>query len=610
MGPSKLRHLGVVHFLTLALILVLTGMFLLPTMAQQTTEEQVWSDRAGQEYVYIPPGEFMMGTVFGDDETNPDESPRHKVIISRGFWMSTTEVTVGAYKKFALATGRQMHREPKWTDEGKPYNINPGWRYEEHPIVKVNWNDAVAYCQWIGGRLPTEAEWEYAARAGTTTEYHWGNSESQIDRYANYADKSFDSKFSDSKSWGDKAHNDGYSGTSPVGTFEPNAWGLYDMSGNVYEWCSDWYDDNYYQGRRVFTDPQGPSSGRYRVLRGGSWSSRARSVRSALRLRFMVSHRYSVAGFRIVRDEALSTPESDERTIENQADAKPWDEIITEILVVPPEITNSIGMKFCLIPAGSFMMGAVPGDNYAGDDEKPRHRVTISRGFWMSTTEVTVGAYRKFALATGRQMPPEPKWTDEDKIYRTYNINPGWRYEEQPIVNVTWDDAVAYCQWVGGRLPTEAEWEYAARAGTTTKYYWGNRWGKFESQTYYKYANYADRSFDRKFSDTFSWGDKTYDDGYSGTSPVGRFEPNAWGLYDMIGNVREWCSDWYDEDYYQGRLVFTDPQGPSSGRSRVLRDGSWLSSPRYLRISNRYSVSPAFRLTYDLGFRIVRDLDQ
>ena len=271
MALRKLRHFRIFGFLTLAFLLVLAGTFLLPTKAQQTTDEQVWSDRAGLEYVYIPPGSFQMGAVPGDSGAEDNESPRHRVTISRGFRMSRTEVTVRAYRQFCQETRRRMPRVP---------DFNPGWRYLDHPIVDVTWHDAVAYCNWAGVRLPTEAEWEYACRAGTTTKYYWGNN--MDGRYAWYSGNC-------------------NSQTHDVGDKLPNAWGLYGMAGNVSEWCNDWYDGDYYS-RSPSLDPQGPSSGSGRVLRGGSCFVIPWLLRVSYRGGFSPGVRNYYFGFRCLRD--------------------------------------------------------------------------------------------------------------------------------------------------------------------------------------------------------------------------------------------------------------------------------------------------------------------
>jgi formylglycine-generating enzyme required for sulfatase activity/serine/threonine protein kinase len=230
------------------------------------------------------------------------------------------------------------------------------------------------------------------------------------------------------------------------------------------------------------------------------------------------------------------------------------------------------GLTYVWIPADSFKMGAVPGDSEARYWEKPRHPVTISKGFWLCRTEVTVGAYEKFCAATGRAMPQPP------------DCNPNWQYKDHPIVRVNWDDAVAYCQWAGGRLPTEAEWEYAARAGTETVYWWGNSY----------------RQGMANCNETYGVSGGVY---LEKTTPVGHYPANAWGLYDMLGNVWEWCADWYD-DYASSPA--TDPTGPASGDERVQRGGSWCRDPTSLRVSYRKVDNPSYR-SDDIGFRCVRD---
>jgi formylglycine-generating enzyme required for sulfatase activity len=201
------------------------------------------------------------------------------------------------------------------------------------------------------------------------------------------------------------------------------------------------------------------------------------------------------------------------------------------------------GLKYVWIPPGTFMMGCSPGDNKCYDDEKPPHQVAITKGFWMGQTEVTVAAYKRFAAATGRRMPDAP------------SFNGGWANDNMPIVNVTWDEARQYCTWAGGRLPTEAEWEYAARAGSTK-------------------ARYG-------LIDEIAW----YDKNSSGeTHEVAQKRANGFGLYDVLGNVREWVNDWYRK---YAASPERDPRGPDSGQGRVLRYGSWDDSPVNVRVTNR-----------------------
>jgi formylglycine-generating enzyme required for sulfatase activity len=223
------------------------------------------------------------------------------------------------------------------------------------------------------------------------------------------------------------------------------------------------------------------------------------------------------------------------------------------------------GLKYVWIPPGTFMMGCSPGDNECRDDEKPSHQVTVTRGFWMGQTVVTAGAYKRFAWATGHYMPFPP-------LFNNARTN-----ENMPIVKVTWDDATAYCGWTGGRLPTEAEWEYAARGGSTQA----------------RYGNLHD----------IAWYHKN-----SGFKPhnVAQKRPNGFGLYDMLGNVREWVNDWYDQNYYQSSPS-QDPTGPTHGLFRVERGGSWLDDPRVVRVSYRYGSSPGYGFD-DFGFRCGGDV--
>jgi sulfatase modifying factor 1 len=293
-------------------------------------------------------------------------------------------------------------------------------------------------------------------------------------------------------------------------------------------------------------------------------------------------------------------------------------------------ITNSIGMKLVLIPAGEFQMGsresaeelakayqsygAPPAAAFQG--EYPLHRVRITKPFYLGVHEVTVGQFRQFVTATGYKTDAEKGtmrkgafgWNPDKKkleLDETYS----WRElgfeqtDDHPVVNVSWNDAVAFCEWLSRkegktyRLPTEAEWEYACRAGTATRYYHGD-----DPEGLAQVGNVADATAKETFPDwEFPIAAR---DGYAFTAPVGKFKPNAFGLYDMHGNALEWCADWYAADYYKASPS-EDPKGPDSGTNRVLRGGSWSDSPVDSRSAFRNRDVPAYRID-DNGFRLAR----
>jgi formylglycine-generating enzyme required for sulfatase activity len=243
------------------------------------------------------------------------------------------------------------------------------------------------------------------------------------------------------------------------------------------------------------------------------------------------------------------TPEREERL--RAVGAR--DELIAAVRRAKPatpagtaKVNSKDGLSYVWIPAGTFQMGCSPADDECASNEKPAHAVTLTNGFWMGQTETTNVAFQR---VTGR--------------------NPSWNTSASSAVNgVTWDEANEYCTAVGMGLPTEAQWEYAARAGTT-----GLRYGQL---------------------DEIGWADQAWHD-------VATKKPNAWKLYDMIGNEEEWTADWYDEKYYSSSPS-TDPTGPSAGTTRAIRDNGWYSKERGARASARDSEAPtAKRPGY--GFR-------
>jgi formylglycine-generating enzyme required for sulfatase activity len=289
--------------------------------------------------------------------------------------------------------------------------------------------------------------------------------------------------------------------------------------------------------------------------------------------------------------------------------------------------TNSIGMKLAKLPAGEFMMGSQEpaeelvkafADYRRGTeffkDEYPSHRVRITRPFHLGACEVTVGQFRKFVQATGYRTEGEvddqggwgynarTRRVEGRKLEYTWR-NPGLpQTDDHPVINVSWNDAVAFCRWLSKaegktyRLPTEAEWEYACRAGTRARYADGDD---------PKDLGRRCRVFDAPGKDFAHVQKLELPEGTKFTAPVGSFPANRFGLYDMHGNVWEWCSDWYGEDYYSHSPV-DDPKGPEKGLRRVRRGGGWNTFPLWARASFRNWNNPVSRCV-NLGFRVVRE---
>jgi len=303
-----------------------------------------------------------------------------------------------------------------------------------------------------------------------------------------------------------------------------------------------------------------------------------------------------------------------------------------EAPAVEPEfdtVTNSIGMTLARIPAGEFVMGGnIPAADMAkmtGEDisrfadQWPQHEVVISKPFYMGQTEVTRAQFEQFVVE-------ENFVTYAEEVDWSYSVKGGewvrvahknWRNPfflqgpDHPVVSVTYSDLVAFCEWLSGkegktyRLPTEAEWEYAYRAGSTAVYPWGESGADAEG-----WGNGADSTVreQQPHWETYDW-----NDGYAQTAPVARFKPNRYGLYDMFGNVWEWCGDYYDERYYDVSPE-VDPPGPDESSEKPdphhsLRGGSWSSEPFRNHCGWR-DASGEIGQGEDMGFRVVLEIEE
>jgi formylglycine-generating enzyme required for sulfatase activity len=497
------------------------------------TEEQIDLGKGIKlEMVLIPSGKFMrIDFGMGND---------HEVTITKPFYIGKYEVT-----------------QEQWEElmENNPSLV----KGEKLPMTNVSWNDCQGFIQKLnaktngGYRLPTEAEWEYACRAGTTTAYSCGDNITKSD--ANY----------------------GSGGKSvEVGSYKANAFGLYDMHGNVLEWCQDWYGE-YTIGDS--TDPKGLAMGNVRVLRGGSFYQEFWAARSSLRNYALSRDLGHYTGFRLAMTADVKTavvppaPKSDPAAVMpatgnllvspfTEAKAKEVQKSVAKSLQKEVEEKEDLGkeinLEMVLVPAGKFMMGSPVSETDRGNRET-QHEVTLTKPFYMGKYEVT-----------------------QDQWEGIMGNNPSSRTKgaKLPVTDVSWEDCQEFIKKLnaktnnGYRLPTEAEWEYACRAGTSTVYWFGDSLTKSDANI-----------------------------GGGIIKAVGSYKPNAFGLFDMHGNVWEWCEDWYAN--YPAEAI-TDPKGPATGTSpRVVRGGSFDVNVSDARSSMRGVGTPADRV-FSQGFRLAR----
>jgi formylglycine-generating enzyme required for sulfatase activity len=557
------------------------------------------SSASNMPMILIKSGSFTMGQA-------GVATPEHNVTLTHDYYIGQNEVTQAQYRVVMLGNTDGLNTQPS------------GVYRALKPVVNVSWNDLQVFLSRLNAKeqaagnlsagwkytLPTEAEWEYACRAGSNTSYSWGNS--------------IDST---------KANYDTGSGSIVnVGQYPPNSWGLYDMHGNITEHVFDWAGA--YSSTSV-TNPEGPAFGVNRVKRGGSFSFPAQGIKSATRLYGTPGSRFSNLGFRLAykfiqpdisnpvivlagdlnmsfskglswmdpgyeaydaRDGNISSSVVVSGTVDvnttgvytltySVSDGASNEANATRTVNVGQASTHnadlnaSVQLQMLWVEPGTFTMGSPTTEAGRGTNET-EHNVTLTKGFYLGKYEVTQAQYEAVMTGNTNSLSATPsQWPN----------NPN-----RPVEKVSWADAQIFLTRLNAQqsanipagwayvLPTESQWEYACRAGTSTTYSWGNDINATR-------ANYSVN-------------------GLSQTRDVGYYAANPLGFFDMHGNVWEWTADWYLAAYPTGNPV-VDPTGPASGSTRVIRGGSWSGTGTPLRSANRYTTTPSAR-NYGIGFRV------
>ena len=463
----------------------------IPAVVQKAMDDMVW----------VEGGTFTMGATSEQaNDADNNEKPAHQVTLS-GYYISRYEVTQDLWQ----------------TVMG--YNPSHFTSDLRNPVEMVTWQDCQEFITKLNKltgktfRLPTEAEWEFAARGGKLSHGYKYAGSNDLSNVAWYIDNS-----------GRMTH--------PVGTKSPNELGLYDMCGNVWEWCQDWYDESYRNTPQ--SDPSGPLSGYDRVIRGGDFIFSAEICR--------VSTRYHSTPNELPRIPLclglrLAAGSSNRSNLSNQSSnmtKAQKDRIIQQAI-----------SDMVFVESGTFTMGATSeqGED-ASSDEKPVHKVTLS-SFYIGKYEVTQELWHAVM--------------GDNPSHFQGNLN-------HPVERISRQDCLEFIKKLNKltgktfRLPTEAEWEFAARGGNQ-----GHGYKYAGSNTPGNVAWYEDNSDDM-------------------THPVGQKSSNELGLFDMSGNVSEWCQDWY-EGYTNSSQ--TNPTGPSSGSMPIMRGGGGDNRANSCRVSSR-----------------------
>ena len=616
-----------------------------------------YTNSIGMKFRLIPPGEFLMGSTPEEiaaalkdvplednlwHEFINSQTPQHKVILTQPVYLSVYELTQAEYS-------RVMGNNPSYfapTGQGK--DAVAGRDTGRHPVETVSWNDAAEFCAKLshqetlkpfylrvnetispldgtGYRLPTEAEWEAACRAGTTTRYWTGDRDEDLTKAGWLRDNS-----------GGRTH--------AVGELQANPFGFFDMHGNLWEWVQDSWDATFYAQFRE-KPAINPSSlfttGNWHISRGSHWENPAPHSQSAVRFAYDSATPGNGVGVRValtvyaVKQALKSQPTTGVAATTgwhgwpadapkpaiapfDAAQAKKHQDEWAAYLKVPVEYTNSIGMKFRLIPPGEFLMGSTPAEIAAAlklvaDDQtwqnhlnsETQHKVILTKPIYIGAHEVT---QKEYTLVTGKKNPSSFSSTGTEVLApRVAGIDTA----NFPVESMDWNDAAEFCaklsqkealqpdylrsgttvtllEGTGYRLPTEAEWENACRAGTTTKY-WAGDTTEAAVQIDWFESNAGER-----------------------THAVGELPPNPFGLYDLYGNVMERVSDFWEPTYHKQFVTqpAIDPTGPAEcpPYHHVIRGGCWHIPVTLASSSHRHS-NVSVHNSSSAGFRVVLPVD-
>lgn len=484
--------------------------------ASEPISDAIYKDAIAGTFVLVQGGSFNMGCTSEQQNCNGNEKPVHRVTLE-SYYIGKYEVTQAQWQ------------EVMWENPSRFSGC------DQCPVERVSWIDIQEFLRRLNARtglnyrLPTEAEWEFAARGGNNSQgYQYAGSDNlvSVGWYSDNANKK----------------------TNPVGQKAPNELGLYDMSGNVYEMCQD-FGGPY--SSSVQKNPIGPSTGSHRIGRGGSWLDDSQRSRVTYRANSLPHNSHSTMGFRLVMNPIITSSASNSIRVSDQAP--------------PATDLQSLASNFVFVRGGSFIMGCTSEQRGCLEIEKPVHRVTVG-SYYLSRYEVTQAQWREVMGSN----PSEFVGCDQC-----------------PVEQVDWNDIQEFLLRLNDltgqnyRLPTEAEWEFAARGGNKSQGYRYAGSNNIEEIAWYK------ENADGK------------------AQPVGLKLPNELGLYDMSGNVFEWCQNW-------AYIYSASPQSSSTegvaGSYHMLRGGSWKQGKNFCRVAYRMpDATSSLGLRFSsFGFRLAR----